>query len=590
MGKILLYAGAGYVFLVLVSAALFTGPSGLPLLILAAVVFFLYRAGTLEKLDPRGNVPFGLLRAAQLPALPSDELLADALRYVRRFDGAARRLAAAFPEDSLENPALVAVLAAYLHEPAEARESVEDEYRGQRVRFLAWRQNLGLLGSPHGLDEGGLHAWLQEARDLDVELSAIETYAAEIRSRAEATDGLTEKALEQAARAGELLASARAAAAAVADSGSARALNERLDVAQAKHREAWSALEKGNERPVTARRLADEAAAVADDIAKQAARIAALPKTVERRLSALATSIEGVRGDVERVHEEFEAAAASYAPSCWHEIGGVGHAARRALERARRLHESALRRAGSGDVDQLERAERDAEEAGLAVADGAKLAKAIERHLAKLEAAAVDGRERVVRAEQELDRAWSALRRDERGGGDDVLRRAADFVQQARDGLGKPQPDWLTIVELADRGAALAQGAHSGSASPVGRSRSRELALDDAKARAKEARDSAWACAIVRPATAEAAPGLLEAAEKAYQAALRAETSITESSDEGRLEAAFAAFESAERAARAFSREVEGLQDAREGEPDARETHVAHTLVWDLQVTRTVRS
>ena len=44
--------------------------------------------------------------------------LAESLRVARRFDGAERRLPAALPEDPLENDALVAVLALYLHEPA----------------------------------------------------------------------------------------------------------------------------------------------------------------------------------------------------------------------------------------------------------------------------------------------------------------------------------------------------------------------------------------------------------------------------------------------------------------------------------------
>jgi hypothetical protein len=585
MGKILLYVGAGYVFLVLVSSALFTGPSGLPLLVLAAIVFLLYRAGALDRLRPRVNAALGPVGAVRAPAPP-----ADALRYMRRFDGAERRLGAALPEDPLDSPALVAVLASYLHEPPAARAVVEEEYCRQRARLLEWRRRVHLLGAPYAVDERVFRGWLAEAKELDAELSGIERYVAEIERRAEGAEGLADEAVARTARAGELLAAARASVAALPDASSAGALNERLHVAETKQREAWSALEKGNERPVTALRLADEVAALADDVARQGARIAGLPAEIERRLVELETALEDVETSLERVHEEFEAAASSYAPSSWHEIGGVGHAARRARDRARRLHGSAARLARSGDPDELARAERELEEARLALADAGRLREAIERHLAKVETAAVEGRDRVVRAEQELDRAWSALRPDERGAGDDVLQRAADLVEQARDGLRKPQPDWLTIVELAERGAALARGAQSGGSSPAAPPRSRELGLDDAKAQAKEARDSAWAQAIVRPATAEAAPALLQAAEDAYQAALRAETSVTESSDEGSLAAAVAAFEQAERAAKAFCREVEDLEDARESGRDARETHVAHTLVWDLQVTRSVRS
>jgi hypothetical protein len=589
MGKILLYLGAGYVVLVLVSSALFTGPDGLPLLVLAAILFVLYRTGALDRLRPQGTDRARLAAATAVPP-PSDDAFADALRYARRFEGGERRLAAALPEDPLESPALVAVLASYLHEPPAARASVEEEYRGQRERLLAWRRRTQLLGSPHLLEDGLLGSWLAEAKELDAELSAMERYVAEIENRAETSQGLADQALEAATRAGEVLATARVSATAVPDAESARALNERLDVAEAKHREAWSALEKGKERPVTALRLADEAAAVADDVTQQAARIAGLPAEIERRLSELETSLEQVQADLERVHDEFDAAAASYAPSCWHEIGGVGHAARRAMDRARRLRESAARLADSGDSGELGRAERELEEARVALADAVRLREAIERHLAKLETAAVEGRERVVRAEQEIDRAWSAARRRaDAAAGEDLLRRASDLVAQAREGLAKPQPDWLTIVELADRAAALARETDSSAPRTAARSELPRVALERVKARAKEARDSAWAHAIVRPTTAEVAPALLEAAEEAYQAALRAERSAGGATEGDGLAAAVAAFEEAERAATAFCREVESLEDAEPVRAEAREGHAAHTIVWDLKLRGTIR-
>ncbi|HEX2045083.1 MAG TPA: hypothetical protein VHF23_05600 [Gaiellaceae bacterium] len=589
MGKILLYLGAGYVALVLISSALFTGPGGLPLLVLAAIVFALYRAGALDRLRPQANERVRLAPASAAPAPAEDALHADALRYVRRFEGAEGRLAAALPEDPLESPALVAVLASYLHEPPAARMGVEREYREQRDRFLAWRRSARLLASPHLLDESGLRGWLAAAEELGAELSEVERYVAEIEDRAEAAEGLADEALERATRAGELLGAARASAAAVPDEESARALNERLDVAEAKHGDAWKALEKGKERPVTALRLAEEAAALADEVARQAARIAGLPAEIERRLSELQSSLAQVEAELERVHEEFEAASSSYAPSCWHEIGGVGHAARRATDRARRLLASAARLAGSADADELGRAERELEDARLALADASRLRGAIERHLAKLETAAVEGRDRVVRAEQEIDRAWSAARRREDASGDEeLLRRATDLVEQAREGLAKPQPDWLTIVELADRAGALARETDSGT-STAGASESPQLTLERVKARAKEARDSAWAHVIVRPAAAEAAPALLEAAEEAYQSALRAERSAGGASEGERLASALAAFEEAERAASAFCREVEGVDDALAARFQEGEVRVAHTLVWDLKLTRTGR-
>jgi hypothetical protein len=590
MGRVLLYVGCGYILLVLVSSALFTGPGGLPLLVLAAIVFFLYRSGVLAKLRPQANEPFELARALGSPAARDDGLLSDALGYACRFDEAEGRLAAALPEDPLENEALVEVLAAYLHEPPEARASVEDEYRSRREQLLDWRQRAHLLGSPHGLEDSALRAWLREAQGLDVELSALEAYAADIRHRANAMEGLAEQAVEQATRAGELLTAARAACAALDDARSAEFLSERLDVAEAKRREAWDTLEKGKERPVTALRLADESAALADDVKQRAARIAALPEEIKRRLSELETSIEQVQADLERVHDGFETAAASYAPSCWHEIGGVGHAARRALERARRLRESAARLAGSSDPNQLEHAEREAGEARLAVDDAARLREAIERHLEKLETAAVEGRDLVLRAEQGVDRAWSAVHEHGgRGGENELLQRAADLVQEARAALARPQPDWLTIVELANRGAELAREAQAGRSIPIVNSASPRLALEDAKARAKESRDAAWAEAIVRPATAATAPSLLEAAEDAYQAAVRVEASLGDAPDEGTLKAALAAFEEAERMAAGFSRQVEDPEDARALPREAGDAHSAHTLVWDLKLTRTVR-
>ena len=116
MGKIMLYVGCGYVLVVLLSSALFTGPGSLPLLVLAGIVAVLYRSGRLRGLRlPTAALP---ARAVGSPPPPDDKALADALRYRRRFDGATRRLTGALPEDPLQNDALVAVLALYLHEPA----------------------------------------------------------------------------------------------------------------------------------------------------------------------------------------------------------------------------------------------------------------------------------------------------------------------------------------------------------------------------------------------------------------------------------------------------------------------------------------
>ncbi|HXV96599.1 MAG TPA: hypothetical protein VD695_08625 [Gaiellaceae bacterium] len=587
MGKILLYAGGGYVVLVLLSSALFTGPGSLPLLVVAGIAFFLYRSGHLRTLRPRTAAR---LTPAPTPPPGDDRALEEALRYARRFDGAGRRLADALPEDPLENDALVAVLALYLHEPAEARENVENEYRARREEFLAWRQSVSLLGSPQGLNAGDLGVWLQGAKELDARLSAVEAYLADVQSRADAAENVIEQALERLARAGDAIRTASATASSITDTESARALNESLAGAEAKYQEAWRALEKGKERPVSAISLADEAAALAEGVQGRAARITGLPAEVARLLRELETSIETENADLGRVRADFETAASSYAPSCWREIGGVGQAAGQDLERARRLHGSAARLARSSDLEQLERAEQEAHEAGLAVADATRLREAIERHLEKLETAAVGAREVVLRAEQEIDRAWADVH--ERGNSDgdnELLRRATDLVQRARDGLAGPQPDWLAIFELADRGSRLAGEARVGASREPAGLDSLRIALDDAKARAKDSRDSAWAQAIVRPATADSAPSLLEATEDSYQAALRLDASLGESPDEDSLESAIGAFEGAHKTAAAFLRAATSLEDEG-GAENADDARAARTLVWDLDLTRTTRA
>lgn len=590
MGRILLYIGGGYVALVLLSTVLFTGPAGLPLLALVVLAYLLHRGGALRKLRADSGVSFTLARPGALPAPVDDARLDDARRHARRFEETERRLEAALPDDPLESPALVAVLAAYLHEPPEAQARLEAEYRDRRKQLLALTDKVRLLGSPDDLGPGAVHGWLDAAEEIDAELSEIEAYAADLEGRAAETDGLLEKALEHATRAGGVLTTARDGLTAVRDSMATSALQERLEDAEVKHGAAWNALEKGKERPLSALRFADEAATLAEEVKREAARITALPQELERRLPELERSIEEVQADLERVHEEFDAAAGSYAPSCWHEVGGFGHAARRALDRARRLRDTAARLAEAGDPDQLEQAQKEAEQARLAVDDAARLRDAIERHLAKLEAAALEGRDRVIQAEQEIDRAWAAVREHGVGAGDDeLLRRAADLVREARDGLAKPQPDWLTIVELAERGAGLARDARAGRSRTASGAAPAQLTLEQARALAKDARDSAWAKALVRPEAADGFRTLLEAAEDAYQAALRADTPEGGTLDESGIAAALAAFAEAERMAAAFSSEFEAPDEKRAGRSDAGDARAAHTLVWNFELTRTTR-
>ena len=125
---------------------------------------------------------------------------------------------------------------------------------------MAWRRETQHVGSPRGLDAGDLRAWLEEADKLDSRLSAIETYVAGIKTRAEAAESLSDEAVERLTRAGDAIGAAATACEAVNDPQSRHALNESLAAAQARYREAWTAMDKGKERPVTAIRLADEAA------------------------------------------------------------------------------------------------------------------------------------------------------------------------------------------------------------------------------------------------------------------------------------------------------------------------------------------
>ena len=585
MGRILLYIGGGYVLLVLIASTLAIGPIGLPLLVLVAILYFIHRGGGLEKLRAGREVTFSLGSPGALPAPADDGLLAEAQQYTRRFESAEPRLLAALPEDPLESAALVAVLSAHLHEPPEAQARLEAEYRARRAQLVAWSERVRTLGSPDAVGAGGLRAWLAEAEEIAAELSEIEAYAEDLEGRSAATEGLLEKALERATRAGAALTAARTDVESVGDSRATSDLRELLDAAEAKRREAWNALENGKERPFSALRFADEAAALAEDAKRQAARITALPRELERQLAQLQPSIEQVTADLERVHEEFDAAADSYAPSCWHEIGGFGQAAQRAVERARRLRDEATRRAESFDPDQLEQARKDADQARLALDDAIRLRDAIERHLDKVEAAALQGRERVIQAEQELDRAWAAVR-ESGAGADELLQRAADLVREARDGLAKAQPDWLTIVELADRGAGLAREARAGTSSAPAAAAPVNRTLEEAQVHAKDARDSAWAHAIVRPDAAEDIRSLLDAAEEAYQRALRAQTAA---GDESGIEAALAAFGEAEKLAAAFCTEFEGRVEKRSGRRVAVDENGAHTLVWNIELKRSSR-
>lgn len=312
---------------------------------------------------------------------------------------------------------------------------------------------------------------------------------------------------------------------------------------------------------MTARRLAAEATELAAAVQEEAARVAALPGDVRHRLQELGSALEHMREELDLVEAEVRSAATSYAVSSWREIGGVGNAAREAVERAARLHDAA---AEDAEALHLERAARALEDADAALAEAERLRGAIRAHLDKLETAALEARERVVSAEKEVDGA-QGREPDER------VERAAELVREARAKLESERPDWLAIVELSDRAAELARGA----AAPEPAAHDRSIA--EAKARAEEARETALAWAIVAPAAAEHEHALLEEANQFFR----------EASDDP-TERAIERFAAAEQAAEAFTARVQARRGPKGSRDDAA-PQLGHALVWDLAVRFSTR-
>jgi hypothetical protein len=535
VGRILVYVVVGYVVFAVVMSALVSVPW---LLLLLVLLFFAFsrRSGSWTSYARELVGP----RAGELQATPDQ---------VGRLRSASQRLAPEFPDDRLENPALVAVLAPYAYEPPEERERVEQEFDSWRERFVAWRRRVEEFGTNASLDE------------LVQEQSALEAYVAELRKRAAAADDLPQRALDEVTRAGELIRGARASL-----REDAPGLAERLDAAGAKHAEAWAAVGGDAPRPVTALRLAAEAVKVAVAVQAEAARAAGLPDDVRRRLQELAPAIERMRDGLDVVEAEVRGAASTYAVSSWREIGGVGGAARDALERAERLHRAAAEDAASQDPARLERAARALDEVSAALEDAERLRSAIDAHLRKLETAALEARERVVAAEKEVDRAQGSEP-------DQRVERAADLARQARAGLESERPDWLAIVELADRAAELARGTGAGAEPPSG---VLQQPLDEAKARAAEAHETALAWAIVAPAAADLERLMLEEADRLYREAVETGSA--------------AAFSAAEAAAEAFVARVQRRRGLKGGRDDAAPSPLGHALVWDLAVRFSTRA
>lgn len=220
MGRIIAYLVVAYVAFVLFMTLLLSARLLLFLLLLLVFLLFRFRRGSWARyayeLDGLRGLPWA--RRELEPGPPPGATG----RELHRLRGAAERLGREFPENRLENTALVSVLALYAHEPPEERERVEQEFDSWRGRFLAWRQRVADFGA-----DGDLTA-------LEEERAALEAYVDELRSRAAQADDLPQRALDEVTRAGALIEAARAACAGMSESS---ALVERLDAAAAKHAE-----------------------------------------------------------------------------------------------------------------------------------------------------------------------------------------------------------------------------------------------------------------------------------------------------------------------------------------------------------------
>ncbi len=600
MPKALKYVIVGYVLLALGPALLygFLWLSPLALILVVALLVLLARGrnwrdfGLSVLTDPER--PLHARDARELRAELGEASLTKLSAQAERLEEEGHPIAAELPEDPLDNSLLVDILGTYIHEPAAEREQVEDEYRAYRKRFLAWAHDLTLLRSRLGgenADEEALAELQRERARLEAELAEIKDYVAGLSPRADEADSLPAKALEATARAGDLLDRARRTVEGLSSARAIPELKRELDEADAKRRQAWEALGEGNEQPHTALRLAGEVARLAAAAESRVRTLTRLPQEVERRLRELEEAGARAQRELVGVRDRFDAAARVYPPSCWHEVRGAGEAAAREIERARSLSQSAARRRSeAAEAASLEEAAQELDQAFAALDEASTLVQRIDEHLQRLEAASLEGRDRVLAAEKEVDRAWATLH--ERGalgdeaGGEDLLRRATELAGQARDELAKPQPDWLTVSDLAERTAELARRVQSRLGDEEERGPERQPApaepketLEEARARAKEARDSAWALALVAREESVASRALMEKAEKAYQAALGAETTL------GNGDAVVDAFREAERAAAAAGEAYAGEAYAPRGTNErARDgARLSVFLVWGAE-------
>jgi hypothetical protein len=563
VAKALKYVAIGYVVLVVLPMLLYAGPTGLFSLVVIAVIVGLW---WFSRTRPTADVDtsFELEARRSRRSLPVRQRLPDPRRV--RLAERAEELERELPEDPLESAALQRVVSLALDERPEERSRLEDEYREQRRRFLAWRKEL---------DAG------RDLARLEAEVDRIDAYLTGLRDLA-AADDLVSVALDGMGRASTALDEARGAGAHV----------KALEAAEAKLAEARTCFEKDEEQPLRALRLAGQAEAEAREAARKARKLADLPEQLERRLAELGRTEERVGRDLADVKEDFSTAAQTYARSCWLEIRGFGAAAEQALERAARCRRSAEPQLAAGDPESLGRVQDELDDGFRSLERAASLARKIAAHLSRLEEAALNARNDVSSVEQEIERAWAASFADGRGNRE-PLARARDLAAQARAELEREKPDWLAVRDLVQRAEALAQGSAGRIEEP--RREGPELtvlreALEAEKETAKAARDEAWAHALVSAEVQAAATPLLDAAEKAYQAALARERTVVDgdpAAERERLDTAIEAFRHAHTRA-VVAREEVGSLYARSLQPKYRSaggaarssSYQADLIVW----------
>jgi hypothetical protein len=385
---------------------------------------------------------------------------------VERLEDRRSELLERLPGDPLECEALVSSLAVLTHEPAEERERVEVEYNGFAERFAGWSADLSLLrvrlGDAGGLsDDPRLDALEDEAASLEAELDAIAAYVHGLGARAREAETLAGSALDACVQAGEALERARRALAASA--GPAGEIGSELDAAAVKLGHAWDALEKGRERPQTALRLAGEIGVTAAALNERLHELADLPGDLVRDHDEFAARHAETEQALGGVRASFETARQSHPESSWSELVGLTAQAEHELERAERLWPPASDVGAAEQTTALVQLAEDRRDALAALDEAAALVSTIADRLERLEQAALDGRERLLAAEKEIDRAWAELangRRPDAAAG--LLGRATELAREARAQLDRSQPDWLELSELADRSYAIAHRARAG--------------------------------------------------------------------------------------------------------------------------------